>query len=129
MIVIDASLAIEVLIRTPLGLRQKGVFLGEDLHAPDLIDIEVMNAIRRLSLRRGITPDVADDALQDLKHLRLQRYGHLPLVDRIWGLRNAVSVYDAAYVALAEFLDVPLLTCDARLSRSHGHDAQIVLVR
>ena len=58
----------------------------------------------------------------------IQRHSHLSLIERIWALRNSVSTYDAAYVALAETLGVPLYTCDGKLSRSHGHRAKIVLL-
>lgn len=66
-------------------------------------------------------------ALSDLGDLRATRYGHQPLRRRVWALRKNLTAYDAAYVALAEFLDAPLLTSDARLARSAGHRARIEL--
>jgi predicted nucleic acid-binding protein len=68
-------------------------------------------------------------AAEDLADLPLSRDGHVALLPRIWSLRHNVSAYDATYVALAEILKIPLLTGDAKLSRSHGHSAEIILLR
>ncbi len=70
----------------------------------------------------------AEEALNDCAQIFIERHAHQPLQKRIWQLRDSLSGYDGAYVALAEALDAPLLTCDARLARAHGHDAVIELI-
>lgn len=100
---------------------------GETLHAPHLLDLEVGQALRRL-LRRGALSDArAMDALTDMSALGVRRYPHTRLLGRIWELRANVSVFDAAYVALAEALDAPLITADQALARAPGHRARIEL--
>jgi predicted nucleic acid-binding protein len=130
MLVIDASVAVELTLHTQKGDRAADAALrsGQELHAPHLIDVEFAHALRRLVLLREITPTVASQALHDFEDLRLDRHPHNVFLYRIWELRNALSSYDAAYVTLAEALHAPLLTCDGRLSRSHGHSAEFQLI-
>ncbi len=128
MIVVDASVVVDALA-TPApspGLARR---LDEDgdFRAPHLIDIEVTSALRRLRSEGEISDDRAADAIDDLQALRIVRYPHLSFIDRIWALQDNLTAYDAAYVALAEILDVPLVTCDSRLARSRGHEAKIEL--
>jgi predicted nucleic acid-binding protein len=98
-----------------------------DLHAPHLIDVEILHALRGMTMRGEITDDRATDARTDFADTALLRYPHEPLSDRVWELRHNLSAYDAAFIALAEALAVPLITCDARLASSRGHDADIEL--
>jgi predicted nucleic acid-binding protein len=98
-----------------------------DLHAPHLIDVEILHALRALALRREITEDRAADARADFADTALNRYPHEPLGDRIWELRHNLTAYDAAFVVLAELIDAPLITCDRRLASSSGHGARIEL--
>lgn len=126
MIVVDASAALEALAArdpSPELIHR----LDDDLRAPHLIDIEFASGLRRLVAVRELSAERAADALLDLHALRVVRYPHLTLVDRIWELRSRLTAYDAAYVALAEILQAPLVTCDARLARATGHDAVIEL--
>jgi predicted nucleic acid-binding protein len=127
-IVLDASAALEMFLKTPLGLRRAGEVFGQERHAPALVDIEFAQALRRLTLAGEIQHDWAKLALETFRDTRIMRYSHVPLLERIWELRDSASAYDAAYIALAEALDLPLLTCDAKLTRSHGHNARIVLL-
>lgn len=131
MLVLDTSAALEILLKTPLGIDAGASVLHSDemLHAPHLLDIEFVHVLRRLTLSGAIQQTIAQQALDDLADLRLIRHPHGHLLQRIWELRSSVSAYDAAYIALAEALDMPLLTCDARLSRSHGHRAKIQLLQ
>jgi predicted nucleic acid-binding protein len=92
---------------------------------PHLIDIELLHALRRLNALGELTADRAADARVDFRDLALVRYPHVSLSDRIWELRDNLTAYDAAFVALAESLDAPLVTCDARLGAAPVHDAQI----
>ena len=131
MIVIDASAILEVLLNTTTGNRVAAL-LGrpdETIHAPHLLDIEVTQVLRRYSLAGELADNRSNQARDDFKSLPIERYPHGPLLERIWQLRDSLTAYDAAYVVLAEALDVRLITCDARLSRSHGHGARVVLIR
>jgi predicted nucleic acid-binding protein len=91
------------------------------LHAPSLVDYEVTSALRRVGNRRR-----ALQALDDLALIRLLRHAARPLLPRVWALRDRVSAYDAAYVALAEALELPLLTLDRRLARAAGDLVPII---
>jgi predicted nucleic acid-binding protein len=128
--VVDASLVVEVLLNSPLGVRHAHRVLdqNETIYAPQLLDIEAVQALRRLAFAGLIPADSATRALTILIDLPFVRHGHIPLIGRIWELRTSLSGYDAAYVALAEALDTVLLTCDGKLSRSHGHRARIQLL-
>ena len=118
MIVIDASAAVELLLRTPLApIVEKTLFQArETVHAPHLLDIEATQAIRTHVRFGNIDVDRASEALADLADFPLQRYSHTILLQRVWELRNALTAYDAVYVALAEALGASLLTCDKRLA-------------
>ena len=128
MLVVDTSAVLEALVaREPArGLVQRLADDG-DLHAPHLIDIEILHALRRMTARGELSEDRAEDARVDFRELTVVRYPHFELSDRIWDLRHNLTAYDAAYVALAESLEVPLVTCDARLASAPGLDAQVEL--
>jgi predicted nucleic acid-binding protein len=102
---------------------------SERMHAPHLLDVDVTQVLRRLVQRKEVTAARAEQALDDLSKLVIERHEHQPLVSRVWQLRDSISAYDGVYVALAEALDAPLLTCDAKLAGAHGHHATIELVR
>ena len=131
MIVLDASAALEWLLQTPRGLRVgRRIFAGggESLHAPHLLDVEVTQALRRFVAVHGLSVSRAEEALQDLIDLRIHRYTHAPFLRRIWALRNNLTSYDALYVALAESLDAPMLTCDAKLAVAPKHRVRIEVI-
>jgi predicted nucleic acid-binding protein len=92
------------------------------------LDIEVAQTLRRLTLLKEITAARGSEAIEDCGALSIQRTSHQTMMRRIWELKDSITAYDAAYVALAEALDAPLLTCDSKLARSHGHRARIELV-
>lgn len=127
MIVLDASAALELLLRTPVGIEIEARVLApeESLHAPHLIDLEVLQVLRRYVLRENLAPDRAAEALNDLAGLPADRYPHEPFRERVWELRHNLTAYDAVYVALAEGLAAPLVTVDGPLARSSGHQARI----
>lgn len=129
MIVLDASAVVDWLLHTPAGLRiERRIYSrNESLHAPHLIDVEVAQVLRRLAREGKVSGNRVAQAIQDLLDLRLTRYPHFVLLPRIWQLRNNLSAYDAAYVALAEQLDATLITRDAGMSLSPGHFAAIEL--
>jgi predicted nucleic acid-binding protein len=128
-LVVDASaLAPALADDGPDGDAARARLRGEALVAPELIDLETVSVIRsgvqtgRLDARR------ARLALADLVDLPLRRAPHRPLLSRCWDLRDNLTVYDAAYVTLAELLGVVLLTADARLARAPGPRCKIELV-
>ena len=129
MIVLDASAAIEWLLRTAVGqnIDQRIYAHGESLHAPHLLDLEVTQVLRR-QVREGRMPPLrAEEAIYDLVRLRVRRYPHTRLLLKIWRLRHTLSAYDAAYVVLAETLGATLITRDARLAAAQGHVAKVEL--
>lgn len=128
MIVLDASAAIELLLRTARGERVEALIQDSDvtLHAPYLLDVEVTQVLRRLSRAGILTTRRAALALETLGELRITRYDHTLVLKRVWALRDTLSAYDACYVALAEQLDARLVTFDAQLA-SAKHRATIVL--
>lgn len=130
MIVVDASAVLEVLLRTPAASALMGRLLdpSQTLHAPHLLDVEVAQVVRRYAASGEIDGERGRMALADLADLPLRRYPHDLLLPRIWELRNNLTAYDAAYVALAEALGAPLLTRDKRLAAAPGHTARIELV-
>lgn len=126
MIVLDASAVVDYVLWIGAAERiARRISTGEAMHAPYLLDIEVAHALRRYALRGALAPARGAEALADVAQLRLRRYPHLPLLPRIWALRENLSTFDAAYVALAEALDAPLVTSDAALARAPGHSARI----
>lgn len=122
MIVVDASVVVNMLLDDGDDGRRSRERLAAEAsqHAPGLLDVEVVSALRR-SLGRGLsTEHVAGEAVADLADLRIQRYPHRALLPRIWELRHNLTPYDAAYVALAEVLGAPLVTADAKLAGASG---------
>ena len=121
MIVVDASVLVTGLADDGAdGDRIRRRLRGELLAAPQLIDLEVSAAWRRLVAAGRLDERRAGLALADLVSLRVERVAHLPLIERVWELRANLTAYDAAYVALAELLDAPLLTGDERIAGSPG---------
>lgn len=93
---------------------------GERMAAPDLLDVEVLSVLRRQLRERRIDDARAEKAVEDLRVLPVRRLSHRSLTPRIWSLRHTVTAYGGAYVALAEALELTLVTADARLSRAPG---------
>jgi predicted nucleic acid-binding protein len=127
-LVVDTSAALAALVagEPPAGLVERLAGDG-DLHAPHLIDIEILHALRRMTITGELSAERAADARTDFADLALTRYPHHPLGDRIWELRHNLSAYDATFVALAEVLDATLITCDARLAAAPGNPAEVQL--
>ncbi len=128
--VLDASAAIEFLLNTARG-RQVGARLvdaAEVVHAPHLIDIEIAHVLRRYVLDGTFDEGHAARTLRRWRQLDVERYPHEPFLDRVWGLRDNVTAYDAIYVALAETLGELLVTADRRLAGSPGLNVRVELV-
>ena len=130
MLVADASvLAVALLDDGPDGDAVRDRLRGEQLAAPALIDLEVASVWRGLARAGRLDPRRAGLALADLRDLPVQRVEHRPLLGRCWELRDNLTIYDAAYVALAEALQVTLLTGDRRLARSTGPQCAIEVIK
>lgn len=99
----------------------------DELLAPHLIDTELLHALRRLTRLGAIDEYRASDVRRGFARLSLIRCPHEPLSNRVWQLRHNLTAYDATFIAVAETLEAPLVTCDARLASAPGHDARIEL--
>ena len=130
MIVADASALIDLLLESEVRTRLEQRLLSgeESLHTPHVVDLEVAHTLRRLVLTGVLSSERAEVALADMADLQLNRYPHVELVPRVWELRDTLTAYDATYVALAEALEATLVTRDARLARSSGHQARVELL-
>lgn len=130
MIVTDASAILEILLRTPVAdAVERRVFRpGETIHAPNLIDLEVAQVLRRYVHRGEMTPARGRLALETMGVFPMRRYGDEPLLARIWELRENLTAYDAAYVALAEALRAPLITGDERIASAPGLRTTVELI-
>ena len=116
-----------MLLESSKGARISGRVLaeGETLHAPHLVDLEVLQVLRRYTLSGDLTSERAGQALEDLMDMPLLRYPHMPFMGRIWELRTNMTAYDAAYIALAEVLPATFVTCDRRVATAGGHSARV----
>lgn len=125
MIVVDASAAVRALLHDGEARRYLST---ERLAAPHLVDAEVLQTMRRLVAREAVAPRIADGAVRQWGRLGVRRVAVHWLSERVWALRHNLSAYDASYVALAEALNCPLLTADARLAGAPGPGCPITLV-
>jgi predicted nucleic acid-binding protein len=123
MIVIDASAMVEALVGRQVDDELLDALQG-DIHAPHLLDVEVLSVLRGLTLSGKLKPQTAEQARSDHFAFAIARYDLAGLADRVWELRNNHTTYDACYLALAEALPAPLYTCDHKLT-SGGHGAQV----
>lgn len=129
MIVVDASALVTALGDDgDSGARVRQTLAGEDLVAPAIVDLEVLSAWRRLVISGDMTAARADYAVERLAELPITRAPMERLLARIWTLRDDLTPYDAAYVALAEQIDAPLLTADSRLANSPGPACRFRLI-
>jgi predicted nucleic acid-binding protein len=129
-IVLDASAILEVLLATPsaAAVLSRLSAPGETLHAPHLLDLEVLLVLRRYAANGEITVERAHQAVEDYLDFPILRYAHEVLALRIWQLRDKVTAYDGAYIALAEALAAPVVTRDQRMAAARGHRATIELL-
>jgi len=127
MIVLEASIVVELLTNGLLAdsIRDDLAGRGDTFVVPQLLDVEVASALRRLVAGRRVDSHRSEELLTGLAALPAERYSHIPLLSRIWELRHNFTAYDAAYIALAEATGSVLYTCDEKLSR--GHRARVAL--
>jgi predicted nucleic acid-binding protein len=128
--VVDASVLVEYLAGGEHAEQARARLLGgrQSLWAPHLVDPEIGHVLRRAVLAGELRPSRAAAALRDLAELPLRRAGHVGLLTRAWALRSNFSFHDALYVALAERLDMPLVTLDGRLGGAPGVRAVIDVI-
>jgi predicted nucleic acid-binding protein len=128
-IVVDASVLAPALADDGGdGDRARERLRGEELAAPELIDLEVLSTLRRAVRAKRLDEDRSLEALADLAALPLRRVPHLPLLGRVWELRDNLRAYDASYVALAEALETVLVTADGRIERASGINCEIAVL-
>jgi predicted nucleic acid-binding protein len=126
-VVVDASALVDV-VTAPSGSPLCATLARQRaLHAPCLVDAEFVGALRHLEQRGQLTGEEARSGLHYLQVLPIRRHAMETLTPRMWQLRINVTTYDAAYVALAELLALPLLTSDARLAAASGLRCQVLL--
>ena len=129
MIVVDASVVFDYLIHTDDSAEIERRFQIEDfdLHAPSHLPVELLSVFHKQTLLPGAKHN-DEDVVRDILIFPVEIHSHEYLVSRIWELRHNITPFDAAYVALAEVLDVPLLTRDRKLAKSTGHHARIEVI-
>lgn len=131
MIVVDASVVVPALVSTSgvgASARELMAVHLEHVAAPALLDVEVSSALRRLERSGDLPSATAEGGVGLLEGLRIDRFQHGTLLKRMWELRHTVTPYDAAYVALAEYLDAPLVTLDSRLAKASGPRCDVRLL-
>ena len=129
MIVVDASVVTEAVAGSgERGTEAMRRIAGETSLAPHLLDLEVASALRGLVRRGALAAAAAHAALGHLAVLPVARCDHRPLLPRCWELRDHLTVYDSAYVALAEAVGATLLTSDERLVHAPGIRCEVELL-
>lgn len=119
----------EWLLRLPLAARVDERLQDDDsLHAPHLLAVEVAQVVRRYVISGQVGEGRGAEAIADLADFHVTLHPHEPLLPAMWRLRANLTAYDAAYVSLAEVLEAPLLTLDARLAAAPGHGAGVDLI-
>ncbi len=127
--VVDASIAVEYLLKTPLGLSVAGLVEGDYPLAPEVMDVEVLSVLRRAVLRGALEEPRALLALEYLTRWPVQRISHRDLIPLAWEHYQNVTAMDAFYVAAARVYSVPVLTADGRLARAPGLGVAVQYVR
>lgn len=120
MIVVDASAVLEVLVGEPNESLVLRLAREDTLHAPHLLDTELLHVLRRLEHRKELTAEQVGSGRSRFDDLTIDRYPHRPLSDRVWALPPTLTAYDATYIALAEALGATLVTADRRLANAAG---------
>lgn len=126
LIVIDTSAVLAALAGGAPGRQARTrIAAAGSLHAPHLLDVEILHALRGLVRGGKLSLDRAQDVRTDFADLTITRYPVAGMSHRIWQMRDNLTAYDACFIALAEALECPMITCDERLSRAAGHSAQV----
>jgi len=130
LIVIDASVMVEVLLNTSTGMQISPFILspGTTLHAPHLLDLEVAQALRRYRVLGELESTRTTEAIHTFQDFSITRYRHDLFLTRIWELRHNYTAYDAAYLALSEALGALFVTRNSALASTTRHRARVKLV-
>jgi predicted nucleic acid-binding protein len=130
LIVVDAGVLVAALAESGGrgALARQRLLRADSLHAPHLVDIEVVSALRGLCRSGKLPVAGAVGAIRDLTRLPVRRHAHDATLPRVWQLRENLTAYDAAYIALAETLDLPLVTSDARIALAPGVKCTVELL-
>ena len=129
MLIVDASCLYEVVADTARADEVRArLALDPDHAAPSVVDVEVVSVIRRDYLRGHLDATAADQAVEDLRDWPGERFGHRPLLGRVWELKGSLRTWDGFYVALAEAMQATLITADTRLARASGPRCTIEVV-
>lgn len=123
MIVIDSSAMVEALAGRDADVELLDA-LQASVHAPHLLDVEVLSTLRGLALSGKLEADAAEQARVDYLAMKISRYETRGIAERVWELRHNYTAYDASYLALAEALEAPLYTCDGKLA-GNAHSAEV----
>ena len=130
MIVVDASALLEFLLQTSIGIRVEARLFrdADELHAPHLVDVEIVQGLRQLVRMGEVSSRRAEEAIVDLADLDLHRHPHVDLLGRAWKLRDNVSAYDAMYVTLADAIEATIVTCDRPLTKAPVRGSRIEVI-
>ena len=123
--VVDASVAVELVLKTRLGVDIDRLIQNCELFAPELFDLEVLSTLRKLALRDELSNGAALSAIDEFDDMEVQRISHEGLSKLIWRYHRNVTIYDAAYLATAKYRNLEVLTVDSRLSRAPGIDVVV----
>lgn len=129
MIVIESSAMVDALVDEPANPELLALVADSELHAPALLDYEVASALRGHALGGRLAERQLEDATDDFTSLRIERYPLSSMMSRVLEMRNNFTVYDAAYVVLAQALGVPLVTADTKLEQARTVGVEVRVLR
>lgn len=127
-VVLDASAAVELLLRTPAGIRVEAALRGARVAVPAHFDAEVLSALGRLVRGGALAERLVEPVLDELARAPFVRYALQPLLDAAWGLRHNLALRDALYITLARRLKARIVTADARLAKAPALEVAVTLV-
>jgi predicted nucleic acid-binding protein len=128
-IVVESSAMVDALVDEPVNPQLLALLADEELHAPALLDFEVASALRGHAVGGKLDRPRLDEAIEDFSALRIERHQMTGLLGHILDLRDNFTVYDAAYVVLAQALEAPLVTADTKLRGARRFGVEVRVLR